>query len=132
MKKNLLILSGILGILAVVLGAFGAHALETRLDADQLSTYKTGVQYHFYHLLAIMACLALSEGKKAGVWLHRAGWLFVLGIVLFSGSVYILACKDLLGVAAWTKVIGPITPIGGTFFILGWACVLVHGTRQLK
>ncbi len=107
MKKSLLIIAGLLGMLAVILGAFGAHALETRLTTDQLSTYQTGVHYHFYHLLGILACLALSEGKNAGVWLHRAGWLFAIGILLFSGSIYLLACKDLLGLAAWTKIIGP-------------------------
>lgn len=132
MKKTLLILTGLLGILAVILGAFGAHTLEKMLTADQLSTYKTGVHYHFYHLLAILGCLGLSEGKKAGAWLHRAGFLFVIGILCFSGSIYLLACKDLLGLANWTKIIGPITPIGGAFFILGWACVFIYGTRQVK
>lgn len=132
MKKALLILTGLLGILAVTLGAFGAHALESRLSLDQLSTYKTGIYYHFYHLIAILGCLGLSEGKKAGIWLHRAGMFFVLGILFFSGSIYLLACKNLLGLAAWTKVIGPITPIGGVFFILGWGCIFIHGTKQLS
>ncbi|MFK7796559.1 MAG: DUF423 domain-containing protein [Aureispira sp.] len=130
MKNTLLILAGLLGILAVVLGAFGAHALKPQLSAAQLSTYQTGIQYHFYHLIGILACVGLSEGKHAGAWLHRAGFLFVLGILCFSGSIYLLACKDLLGLAEWTKIIGPITPIGGVFFMLGWSCVLIHGTRQ--
>lgn len=132
MKKTLLILAGLLGMLAVILGAFGAHALKASLSPDQLSTYQTGIAYHFYHVLGILACLGLSEGRKAGVWLYRAGILFALGILCFSGSIYLLACKDLLGLAAWTKIIGPITPIGGTFFILGWICILIQGTKQIN
>ena len=104
------------GRLAVALGAFGAHALESRLSADLLSTYEVGVRYHFYHALALLGVVAvISRWPEAGaaVW---AGWLFVIGTVIFSGSLYILAFTGI-------RWLGAITPIGGVAFIAGWACL---------
>ena len=116
MEKTFLLLASILGGLAVALGAFGAHALENRLSADLLSTYEIGVRYHFYHALALLGVVAvISRWPEANtaVW---AGWLFVVGILIFSGSLYILAFTGI-------RWLGAITPIGGVAFIAGWACL---------
>jgi uncharacterized membrane protein YgdD (TMEM256/DUF423 family) len=114
--KNTLVLAFVLGGLSVAIGAFGAHGLKPHLDAYQLSIFEKGVQYQFYHSLAIGICAVLM-GKMEGM--RRAALFFALGILFFSGSLYLLACRALLpfGVG-WA---GPITPIGGLFFIAGWA-----------
>jgi len=108
----LLILS-ISGAIAVGLGAFGTHGLQGRLSAGALETYETAVRYQFYHtfgLLAVVVALTRWPASKlAGV----AGWLFVAGIVLFSGSLYLLAMSGV----TW---LGAITPLGGVAFITGW------------
>lgn len=131
MNKGLLITASVLGALAVGLGAFGAHGLKPLLDTKHLGFYQTGIQYHFYHVLAILACLALSQGKQQGAWLYRASWFFAAGIVLFSGSLYLLACREPLGIGdTWNSILGPATPIGGGFFLLGWFCLAVYGFRQ--
>lgn len=129
MHKILLLLAGILGVFAVGIGAFGAHGLKPLLTPDRLAIYQTGVAYHFYHLLALLGCLALSPGKQQGAWLYRAGTLFILGIFLFSGSLYLLACRDVLGIGSWSSILGPMTPIGGVFFMLGWLSIAIHALR---
>ena len=101
----------------MVLGAFGAHALKARLGAEALSVWQTAVQYHFWHALALLAVPRL-----AAVWAKVAGWLFVAGILTFSGSLYALA----LGAP---HPIGMITPIGGLALILGWIAFAVAAVR---
>ena len=116
MDKTFLMLASLFGALAVALGAFGAHALENRLSADLLSTFEVGVRYHFYHALALLGVVAVISRwpeASAAVW---AGWLFVIGIVIFSGSLYILAFTGI-------RWLGAITPIGGVAFIAGWICL---------
>ena len=112
------LLIGIIGALAVVLGAFGAHLLKASLPTDKLATYNTGVSYHFYHLFA-MTFAWYSMEKSKGKWAKRAFWCFCTGIIFFSGSIYLLATRDLIGLVNY-QWLGPITPIGGLFFILGW------------
>ena len=108
--------------LAVVLGAFGAHALKTRLPAGMLGVYQTAVQYHFWHALGVLAVgLALQLLPEAG-WLRSAGWLLTAGIVLFCGSLYLLALTG-------SKWLGAVTPLGGLAFILGWLSVMVAALR---
>ena len=92
--------------LAVLIGAFGAHALKDKLGVYELSVFETGSKYHFYHSLALIAYGALGKRSHVGI-------LFLLGIIIFSGSLYLLA---ILGI----KKLGMITPIGGTLFILAW------------
>jgi len=96
--------------LAVGLGAFGAHALKARLEPDMLAIFETGVRYQVYHALALLLLAAVRGPSKAG-------WCFTAGIVLFSGSLYILA---LTGVRKW----GAVTPIGGVLFLTGWLILL--------
>lgn len=113
--RNGAIIIAITGALAVVLGAFGAHGLKAQLSVDQLASYNTAVKYHFIHVL-IMAVLYFSSGRSRVVSISF--YLFFIGIILFSGSIYLLATRDLTGMN--NSILGPITPIGGVFFILGW------------
>jgi uncharacterized membrane protein YgdD (TMEM256/DUF423 family) len=99
--------------LAVVIGAFGAHALKERLTPEMASVFETGVRYHMYHALALLA-VGWATARWASSAVGVAGWAFLGGIVLFSGSLYILA---LSGVRAW----GAVAPVGGLAFIAGWA-----------
>ncbi len=106
--------------LGVILGAFGAHALRTRLDADQLEIYQTGVRYQMYHAFALLmsAWLIARNAPRAGI----AAWLFVSGIVIFSGSLYLLVATG----ARWW---GAVTPIGGLCFIAGWIVLAIGAAR---
>lgn len=130
MYRKIILATGILGMLAVILGAFGAHALAEKLTDSQLNTYQTGIQYHYYHTLGLLGILAISGHYEKPIWLYRGAICFVIGILFFSGSIYLLACKELLSLQEWTKIIGPITPIGGLFFILGWAMLIVQAIQQ--
>lgn len=116
--KVLLTLSAFSGAVAVILGAFAAHGLKAKLMPEQLDSFQIGVKYQFYHVLAIMLVVLL--GKSFNISTEIIGYLFVVGIFLFSGSIYLLACKDLLQITSWSKLLGPITPIGGLTFIIGW------------
>jgi uncharacterized membrane protein YgdD (TMEM256/DUF423 family) len=104
--------AGLAGASAVLLGAFGAHALRDVLDAAHHEWWHTAVEYHFWHALALALAVACGQGKAARVAL----WAFVLGIVLFSGSLYALA----LGMPRW---MGIVTPFGGVAFIVGWVAL---------
>ncbi len=108
------LIAGALGaLLAVVLGAFGAHALEDRLTPDLLDIYQTANTYHFYHSLALVAVGFLAQ-QVTGKLVSASGWCFIAGLVFFSGSLYALALSGV-------RILGAVTPIGGVFFILGWA-----------
>ncbi len=115
-SRLLLASAGIFGALGVGLGAFGAHALKDHLvNTGRLGTYETAVLYHMIHTLALMGTAILLHLKQS-TWLKRAGLLFQLGILIFSGSLYILCFTGV----TW---LGAITPIGGVFFILGWLSI---------
>ncbi len=119
MASIFLLLAALAGALGVALGAFGAHALKRRLSADQSSTFATGVQYQMYHALALgLVGEVVARSGPMGL-VVIAGWLFVLGIVLFSGSLYAL-------VLTRTRWLGAITPFGGVAFIAGWLCLAVR------
>lgn len=130
MKKKLLIITSLFGIFAVILGAFGAHALTEHLTPKQIKTYQTGIDYHYYHTLALLGITILINKQSHVVWLYRSAICFIIGIFLFSGSLYLLSCKTLLSLENWTKILGPSTPIGGTFFIIGWAMLLVYALKN--
>ena len=115
MDKTFLLLGAVAAFLAVTVGAFGAHALRAKLTPEMLVVFQTGVQYHMYHALALIL-VAATMGRMSGWLVQTAGWCFAAGIVLFSGSLYLLA---LTGVT----MLGAITPIGGLFFLAGWACL---------
>lgn len=125
MNKTIFITGIFFGVLAVILGAFGAHGLKEVLDADAIKTFETGVKYQMYHallLLVLASVKQLSEQSKKLIF-----YFIVIGIVLFSFSIYGLATNDLTGFNF--KTIGFITPIGGVFLILGW---LLFGFRGYK
>jgi uncharacterized membrane protein YgdD (TMEM256/DUF423 family) len=131
MARIFLITGSITAALAVVLGAFGAHALKDKLPPEQLQVFETGVRYQMYHAFALILLFLLSQ-KINGTVLNLSGWFFMAGIFLFSGSVYLLACKDLLGLDGWKKILGPVTPLGGLSFILGWVFLALAAFRGLK
>ena len=122
MARLFLIVASMSGLLAVALGAFGAHGLKQRLAPDLLAVYQTGVQYHIYHTLALLAVGALLTSAPASAALRWSGWLFIAGIVVFSGSLYVLS---LTGV----RWLGAITPIGGAAFLAGWAALALAAWR---
>ncbi len=112
--KLLLTIGGANAALVVILGAFGAHALKARLAPEMMATYQTAIQYHLFHGVGLLIIGLLALWLPASVYLRWAGWLMLAGIVLFSGSLYLLS----LGGARW---LGAITPLGGTAFIAAWA-----------
>ncbi|MBN7797271.1 DUF423 domain-containing protein [Parahaliea mediterranea] len=112
------------GMLAVMFGAFGAHALRGRLDDYALGVFETAVQYHFYHALALLAVGLLALHQPPSTLLRSSGWLFLFGLLLFSGSLYLLALTG-------TRWLGAVTPLGGLAFIAGWACLAVAGWKLL-
>lgn len=121
MSQVFLIVAAILGGTGVMLGAFASHGLKSKLSESLLSAFETGVTYQFYHALALFA-LALWLKQSQSVWFVASGYLWLAGVVLFSGSLYALA---LTGV----KWFGPITPIGGVLFIAGWVSLLVGAMK---
>ena len=127
MQRKFIIIGSLMGLLAVMFGAFGAHSLEKLIEVDQIATFETGVTYQFYHTFAILIVALLFKIMPSKP-LRIAGWFFVSGIICFSGSLYLLACKDILSIN--TSFLGPITPIGGMFFIIGWAILAVQGFKM--
>jgi uncharacterized membrane protein YgdD (TMEM256/DUF423 family) len=121
-SKLFLIVAASSGALAVVLGAFGAHALKARLDQSALAVWQTAVQYHFFHTLALLVLVVLMQHGPKSTSLILSAAFFSLGLLLFSGSLYGLA----LGGPRW---LGPVTPLGGTLFIAGWISLLIYGIR---
>ncbi|GAB5398751.1 MAG: DUF423 domain-containing protein [Aureisphaera sp.] len=125
--KKILIISSLLGALTVIIGAFGAHGLKQMADAQSVASFETGVRYQMYHVIVlfVVGCVPFisEKGKK---WVFR---FFLLGILLFSGSIYLLALKEVLPIPS--KILGPITPLGGVAFILGWLR-LAFDFRTLK
>lgn len=132
MAKNYLILVGVLGVLAVSLGAFGAHTLSALVTKKSLSAFQTGVQYHFYHTFTIFGTALLISKSNHPNLMKKAILAFIVGIILFSGSLYLLACSKILGINHLNKIIGPITPIGGVAFIIGWSLLIYAGFTETK
>ena len=133
MQTKKLTLIGLLGAIAVGLGALGAHFLKGKLSTglitpDQLNGFDTAVKYQMYHTLAMLALVLLSKNSthKFINWAYNC---FLIGIVMFSGSLYFLCTRNLFG-AEWLKVLGPITPIGGLFFIAGWIFLALIGLNK--
>ena len=127
MNKKIIVTAAALGMLAVIAGAFGAHALKALLAPAQIEVWHTAVQYQFYHVFALLFLSTFSRFKNRVVLLSF--YFFSFGILFFSGSLYLLACKPLLG-WAWLPMLGPVTPIGGLLFILGWLTLAVAAVRN--
>jgi uncharacterized membrane protein YgdD (TMEM256/DUF423 family) len=118
MSQLFFLLGSISGGLAVALGAFGAHALKARLTSDLLTTFETGVRYQMYHALGLLGVAVAMTRVPAVSLLNVAGWLFVAGTLLFSGSLYLLCFTG-------KRWLGAITPFGGLALIAGWVCLAV-------
>ena len=123
MDRTFLGIGALLGFLGVTLGAFGAHALRTRLSPDMLAVFETGVRYQMYHVFAILIVASAIGSVGNARLLVIAGWAFVAGIVLFSGSLYALALTGARG-------LGAVTPFGGLLFLVGWAVLAVFAVLR--
>ncbi|MGY3792122.1 DUF423 domain-containing protein [Aquimarina sp. 433] len=122
MNKTILITGAILALLAVLLGAFGAHGLEKLVDAKNINSFQTGVRYQMYHAIG---CLILGNmNMLQQLHRRRVFYLFLIGIILFSGSIYLLVLDEVLGISL--ESIGFITPLGGSVLILGWIFFIIY------
>ncbi|MBM6500973.1 DUF423 domain-containing protein [Flavobacterium macrobrachii] len=122
MERKIIATAAFLGLTAIILGAFGAHALKNYLSPEQLISFETGVKYQIYHALFLLflglsGVLLMDKTKKL------LYWLVVLGVILFSGSIYLLTTKNVTGIDF--KFLGPITPIGGMLLITAWIVLFV-------
>ncbi len=122
MHRALWTAGSLLALTAVAAGAFGAHGLRARLPENLLAAFETGARYQMYHALAVLV-VALAASRTADGLLPLAGWLFVSGCVVFSGSLYLLALTG-------TRWLGAVTPLGGLCFLAGWALLAVVGWRS--
>lgn len=127
MNKQIIITAAIFGMLAVIFGAFGAHGLKAVLTADHLETWHTAVQYHFYHVFALLFLSTFARFKSGLIM--ASYYLFSLGILFFSGSLYLLSCRDALHMPGLVAL-GPITPLGGLLFIAGWVTLALAAFRN--
>jgi uncharacterized membrane protein YgdD (TMEM256/DUF423 family) len=125
MNKKILIAASLFGAVAVVLGAFGAHSLKSLVSADALSIWAKGVEYQFYHTFALLFLSQLKESKLTNL----AYAFFSFGILFFSGSLYLLATRSVTEIS-FVNYIGPITPIGGLLFIIGWGLLFLSALRN--
>jgi uncharacterized membrane protein YgdD (TMEM256/DUF423 family) len=127
MNRQIIITAALLGMLAVMAGAFGAHLLKGLITAQQLEIWQKGVEYQFYHVLAL---LFLSTFARPNSRVIKASYyFFTFGIIFFSGSLYVLACFDML-TGNWLYFMGPITPFGGLMLILGWLMLAIAAIRN--
>ncbi len=128
MNKQIILTASFFGLLAVVLGAFGAHGLEGKISEYHLNTWKTANQYHFYHTFALLFISTFSRAKSQSI---RVSFIaFTLGIFLFSGSLYLLSVRSLLGLDSFAAILGPVTPLGGLSFMIGWIGLFVAAVKH--
>lgn len=126
MGKKWMSTGAFLMAVAIVLGALGAHALEKQISANLLESYKTGVLYHLFHALALIIIGILNRIENNTKY-SLSGWLFAVGILCFSGSIYALSTREISGLEV--SFLGPVTPLGGLLFIAGW---IVLGIKALR
>ncbi|OCA82343.1 hypothetical protein A8F94_20775 [Bacillus sp. FJAT-27225] len=122
--KTFIIIGAINAFLAVALGAFGAHGLEGRVEPKYLETWKTGVTYQMFHAAGLLVIGILLGKVPAGSLFTTAGWLMLIGIILFSGSLYVLTLTKI-------SILGAITPLGGVSFLAAWVLMVIGATKYL-
>ncbi|PVW14163.1 DUF423 domain-containing protein [Marixanthomonas spongiae] len=126
-NKKIVVTASILAAITIAIGAFGAHGLKQLVDAEAIATFETGVRYQMYHCLALLLVgFAKPISETTQKWVFR---FFIFGIIFFSGSIYVLALKDTLSFSV--SFLGPVTPLGGLLFIIGWLR-LAYGLFSLK
>jgi len=123
--RSFIVFAAICGMLAVTLGAFGAHGLKHRLSVELMAAYQTGVQYHFYHTLTLLIIGLLLLQFPGAALFKWSGWFVITGIILFSGSLYVMALTG-------TKWLGVITPLGGLAFIVGWLLLAIGSYQHIS
>lgn len=123
--NRLIAIAAFLGAGGVALGAFGAHFLKERLNPEDISTLQTGVLYLFIHVLALCVVALLGISHAGNRLLRIGGLMFLSGIILFTGSLVVISTRTLTGIGI--GIFGPITPLGGLCFILGWGCLIIYG-----
>ncbi len=128
MHRWFLVTASLIGALSVAMGAFAAHALRQMASADTVAIFETGVRYQFYHAFALLAVAVLYE-HYPGALLQWAGNCFQIGIVLFSGSLYVMTALKASG-SSVSQGVGVLTPFGGLFFIAGWILMVIAFTRK--
>jgi len=122
MARLFFAIASLLGALSVAGGAFGAHALKGTLSETALGSFETGIRYQMYHAIALLVVALLLKQSPSVSTLTAAGWCFIAGIVLFSGSLYGLSLGGI-------KALGPVTPLGGVAFIAGWICLAIASAK---
>ena len=128
MNKTYLVIAAILGAVSVMLGAFGAHGLKTRMNAATFEIFETAVKYQFYHVFALLA-VAIVAQYIPGNFISWSGKCFIAGIILFSGSLYLLSYFKMVG-NEQMNWLGAITPFGGLCFIAGWLLLTIAAIRS--
>jgi uncharacterized membrane protein YgdD (TMEM256/DUF423 family) len=128
MNKTYLIIAAILGAVSVILGAFGAHGLKTRMNAEAFDIFETAVKYQFYHVFALLAVAIVSQFIP-GSFINWSGKCFVTGIILFCGSLYLLSYFKMIG-NQHMNWLGAVTPFGGLFFITGWLLLAIAAIKS--
>ncbi len=126
MNRKIIITASVFGIAAVILGAFGAHGLKARISVSDLENWKTGVSYHFYHTLALLFLSTVAKYRDS--FINIAYYAFSFGIIFFSGSLYLLSTRSITGFDA--GFLGPVTPLGGLMFIIGWLFLLLAAIKN--
>lgn len=124
--KNWIVFATVLGAITVILGAIGAHGLQDKLSDVQLNSFATGVRYQYYHIFAMVLAVVLS--KQFNVNLKVSLWLFAIGTLFFSGSIFLLSTIPVHGMEA-VRTLGPVTPIGGLILVAGWLSAAVQFLR---
>ena len=127
MNKQIILTASFFGLVAVILGAFGAHGLEGKISEYHLGTWKTANEYQFYHTFALLFLSTFSRAKSQSI---RVSFIaFTIGIILFSGSLYLMSVRSLLGIES-VSILGPITPLGGLCFLIGWIGLFVAALKN--
>ena len=137
MQRKFIIVAAIMGMLSVIIGAWAAHGIESFIPdvdpnkAKKIASFKVGVRYQFYHtfLLLFLGLIPVHQFANRLNWVFR---LVIIGVILFSGSIYLLALKSQFGLEGFAKILGPITPIGGLTLIVAWGILLLYGLKLKK
>ncbi|MCY1526291.1 hypothetical protein D9M68_613000 [compost metagenome] len=127
MNKRIILTAAFFGALAVVLGAFGAHGLRKMVSAESHLIWQKAVEYQFYHTFALLYLSTFARYKNKLIQLSYL--FFAAGIILFSGSLYLLALREVY-TGAFASILGPVTPVGGVFFIAGWVSLFLAALRD--